>query len=128
MGPIFDEGKLIAEYQAASVFVYPSLAEKGEALGLAPLEAMAAGCATIVSGLRCFDDFVENGVSGLKFDHRSRGAEAGLASQIGRLVAEPGLLNQIATGGHRVACRFKTHVIAAQMLEDFELVVSGGAH
>src|SRR5262249_48399915 len=50
-GPIFDPAALIGEYRGGAIFVYPSLAEKGEALPLAPLEAMAAGCATIVSDL-----------------------------------------------------------------------------
>src|SRR3984893_7482387 len=38
VGPVFDQGALLREYQAASIFVYPSLAETGEALPLAPLE------------------------------------------------------------------------------------------
>ena len=78
VGPMFDPAALLHEYQTGSIFVYPSLAETGEALPLAPLEAMAAGCAVIVSNLRCFDDYVEDGTSGLKFDHRSDDPPASL--------------------------------------------------
>src|SRR5262249_19114404 len=74
-GPVFDQDALIREYQGGSIFVYPSLAERGEALPVAPLEAMAAGCATVVSNLRCFEDYIEPGITGLKFDHRVRKAE-----------------------------------------------------
>jgi glycosyltransferase involved in cell wall biosynthesis len=119
VGPVFDQAALLREYQAASIFVYPSLAESGEALGLAPLEAMAAGCAAIVSNLRCFDDYLEDGTSGLKFDHRSDDPPAGLAAQLARLMTEPGLLQRVAEGGHRAASGFQTAAIAARMLNDF---------
>ena len=119
VGPIFDQNALLAEYRAAWVFVYPSIAEKGEAFGLAPLEAMAAGCATIVSSLRCFDDFIEPGVSGLKFDHRVAHPDEQLASTLDQLIAAPDLLARIAAGGHRSAGRFTTAAIAARMLDDF---------
>ncbi len=119
VGPVFEEAALLREYQAASIFVYPSLAESGEALGLAPLEAMAAGCAAIVSNLRCFDDYLEDGTSGLKFDHRSDDPPAGLAAQLARLMTEPGLLQRVAEGGHRAASGFQTAAIAARMLNDF---------
>jgi glycosyltransferase involved in cell wall biosynthesis len=71
VGPVFNQDSLIREYQSSSIFVYPSLAEFGEALPVAPLEAMAGGCAAIVSNLRCFDDYIEHEVTGLKFNHRT---------------------------------------------------------
>jgi glycosyltransferase involved in cell wall biosynthesis len=119
VGPVFDQAALLREYRAASIFVYPSLAESGEALPLAPLEAMAAGCAVIVSNLRCFDDYVEDGASALKFDHRSQDPAAGLAAQLARLTTEPVLLQRVAEGGHRAASGFQTAAIAARMLDDF---------
>jgi glycosyltransferase involved in cell wall biosynthesis len=123
-GPIFDEQALIKEYQAASIFVYPSLAEMGEALPVAPLEAMAAGCAVIVSNLRCFDDYIEDGVSGLKFEHRCANPEANLTVKLARLVGEPHLIDEIATNGNAAARKYQTSVIATKMLDDFELLVA----
>jgi glycosyltransferase involved in cell wall biosynthesis len=122
VGPVFDEAALLCEYQAAPIFVYPSLAETGEALPLAPLEAMAAGCAVIVSNLRSFDDYLEDGTTGLKFDHRSQDPAAGLAAQLARLMTEPALLQRIAEGGHRAASGFQTAAIARRMLDDFAAV------
>ncbi|MEA2952057.1 MAG: hypothetical protein QOJ96_1577 [Alphaproteobacteria bacterium] len=123
VGPVFDQDALIEAYRSAAIFVYPSLAETGEAFGLAPLEAMAAGCAVVVSDLRCFDDFIEDGVNGLKFDHRGHSPEKDLALLLTGLATEPNLLEQIAEAGHRTAAKFRLGEIAARMLEDFESVL-----
>ncbi len=49
VGSVFDSSKLQDYYSKAALFVYPSLADKGEASPLAPLEAMAYGCPALVS-------------------------------------------------------------------------------
>src|SRR5580704_8600502 len=95
VAPVFDEAALLCEYQAAPIFVYPSLAETGEALPLAPLEAMAAGCAVIVSNLRCFDDYVEDGRSGLKFEHKAPNPEENLAARLKHLMTRPQYIEEI---------------------------------
>ena len=102
VGPVFDQQELINEYQAASVFVFPSVAEAGGSLGLAPLEAMAAGCAVIVSDLRCFDDYAEDGQSVLRFDHRCSNPAENLATKLGQFVAKPRLIEEIANNRSRV--------------------------
>lgn len=127
-GPIFDQEALVREYQQSAIFAYPSLAEFGEALGVAPLEAMASGCAVIVSDLRCFDDYLENEVTGLTFDHRAEAAENGLAAQLERLVSDAALFAQIASAGHHAACQFRTEPIAARMLADFSALVDDKGH
>jgi glycosyltransferase involved in cell wall biosynthesis len=123
-GPVFGERELIAEYRGASIFVYPSLAERGEAFGLAALEAMASGCSVIVSALGCFRDFVVPGVNGLIFDHRSGAPELALRDALMRLMAEPETLVHTAQQGATTARRFTTDAIAARMLEDFARLVS----
>ena len=82
LGPIYGEQELQSQYQQASIFVYPSLAERGETFGLAPLEAMAFGAVPIVSDLACFRDFISTGLNGLVFNHCASNAAAGLASKI----------------------------------------------
>jgi glycosyltransferase involved in cell wall biosynthesis len=118
-GPIFDETALVREYRAASIFVYPSLAEFGESFGVAPLEAMAGGCAALASDLRCFDDYLEDGVTGFRFDHRGATAASDLADRLARLMADPELLERVASAGNRTAGLFSTGPIAARMLGDF---------
>jgi glycosyltransferase involved in cell wall biosynthesis len=115
-----------AEYRNAAIFVYPSLAETGEAFGLAPLEAMAAGCAVVVSDLRCFDDFIVHDVSGLKFDHRDH-PENGLASQLAKLMSNATLADTIAAAGRASAENFRTSEIAGKMLDDFRIVLTDPA-
>jgi glycosyltransferase involved in cell wall biosynthesis len=118
-GPIFDTRALIAEYQAASIFVYPSIAETGEALGLSAMEAMSAGCAVIVSSLECFDDFVRNDVNSLKFDHRAEKPEAMLAAKLAELIGEPKRLDDIVQHGRETARGFRVAAVAGRMLDDF---------
>jgi glycosyltransferase involved in cell wall biosynthesis len=126
-GPIFDQQALAAAYQRAAVFVYPSLAETGEALPVAPLEAMAAGCATVVSALQCFADYVDDGRTGLVFDHRGGDPAADLAAKLARLIAEPDLLPRIAANGRRIAENFGVAPIAARMIDDFNTLLGARA-
>ncbi|MEZ5312304.1 MAG: glycosyltransferase [Thermoanaerobaculia bacterium] len=43
-GPVFDAGELVAVYHGADLFCYPSLAEQGEAFGVAALESDGGRC------------------------------------------------------------------------------------
>jgi len=70
--PTFSSAELKFELQKTRLFVYPSLAEKGETFGLAVLEAMSCGCVPLVSSLECFQDLVEENENGYIFDHRSK--------------------------------------------------------
>jgi glycosyltransferase involved in cell wall biosynthesis len=123
VGPIFDEQALAAEYRRACMFTYPSLAETGEALGLAPLEAMAAGCVAVVSRLECFADYIEDGVSGVTFDHRGNDPAADLAAQLARLITEPDLLRRVSEAGRCAAEQYGVAPIATRMLEDFSTLL-----
>jgi len=84
--PIFEPSKLADAYRAADLFCYPSLAEKGESFGVAPLEAMATGLVPIVSDLACFRDFIEEGQTGYFFDHRSSDAAQNLSDTLFRAI------------------------------------------
>jgi len=119
VGPIFGQNVLIGEYRRSAIFVYPSLAETGEALPLAPLEAMANGCAAIVSDLRCFDDYIEAGVTGLRFDHRGADPAGALAVQLARLIGSAEFLHQIADAGRGMSENFRPAAVARRMLDDF---------
>ncbi|MDG0963421.1 MAG: glycosyltransferase [Opitutales bacterium] len=70
--PSFSSTELKIELEQTRLFVYPSLAEKGETFGLAVLEAMSCGCVPLVSSLECFQDLVVENVNGYVFDHRSK--------------------------------------------------------
>lgn len=123
VGPVFDEQKLIDIYKRADIFVYPSIAEKGEAFGLAPVEAMACGCAVIVSSLECFTDYLINDVNGLSFDH-TRDGPSSLAEVLGKLVMSQELRDALAAKGIETSKEYTPKRVAQLYIDDFNALLS----
>jgi len=123
LGAVFDETKLNDIYREAAIFVYPSLAEKGETFGLAPLEAMAWGCVPIVSNLACFKDFIQHKVNGLIFDHRVNNAATNLADAIKQLMDDTDTRKVLAVKALDVRESHSTVNIAEQFIVDFQRLV-----
>ena len=121
-GPVFDSGKLEQIFRAARLFVYPSLAERGESFGLAPLEAMADGCAVLVSDLDCFHDFIRDGETGFIFDHRTRSAGNSLRQKMETVIGDEELLSRMAEAGHRKSIEYSPERVADLFLSDFKQV------
>lgn len=123
-GPVFGSEALVEHYRNSDVFVYPSLAERGETFGLAPLEAMAFGCPPIVSGLECFQDFVTHAENGMIFDHRETNGDPveRLAETMAHLVEDQNVRTTLGRQGFDTARRFSAANIAEQFLADFEEV------
>jgi glycosyltransferase involved in cell wall biosynthesis len=124
--PTFVKHELAKAYQEAHVFCYPSLAEKGESFGLAPLEAMATGLAPVVSNLACFRDFVVHGTNGLVFDHRASDAASLLSLTLKELLDNSLQTAQIGKSAAQQALLFSKERVADQYLKDFEELLSGG--
>ncbi|WP_193195798.1 glycosyltransferase family 4 protein [Nostoc sp. MG11] len=122
--PIFDVHKLSDFYRKADLFCYPSLAEKGESFGLAPLEAMATSLAPVVSDLACFKDFIQEGITGYFFDHRSPNAANNLANVLASAILNPEKTEQICYQARQKASEFSYEQIANMYLSDFELLLS----
>src|SRR5260221_6715546 len=122
-GPIFDVDALNAQYRESAFFVYPSLAERGESFGLAPLEAMAECCPPVVSSLECFNDFIKPGRNGWIFDHRSPNPVASLADTLRTVIAGAHALQPVRECAQRTAQEFSLTKVADQFLSDFEEVV-----
>ena len=117
--PIEDASLLSDEIEKCDIFCYPSVAEMGETFGVAPLEAMANGRATIVSALECFKDFVIENYNALIFDHRTN-AINNLISKIELLINNDDLRNTLAiNAANSVKENFNTNIIAEKYLEDF---------
>ena len=121
--PIFDPTELARRFQSARLFVYPSLAERGESFGLAPLEAMAHGCAVLVSNLDCFHDFIRDGETGFIFDHRDEAPVETLWARVDNLVGNEALLEQVAARGRQKSTACSVERVADQFLKDFESVI-----
>ncbi len=127
-GAIFDAGALEAEFSSARLFVYPSLAETGETFGLAPLEAMAHGCAVLVSDLDCFHDFICDGETGFFFDHRVDQPAKALQRKLEQLLDDDQLLTRVAEAGQRKSNEYSLTEVADRFLADFQLLAGDGTH
>jgi len=126
-GKIFDPAQLATEYRSSLVFVYPSVAENGEALPVAPLEAMAHGCAPIVSDLPCFRDYITNGVTGFVFNQCGTEPEKNLAIRLADLLGRG--REEIMRVGARArtkAAEFAVETVAQRYLEDFASLLLPG--
>lgn len=123
LGPIYNEHELLQQYQGAALFAYPSLAERGETFGLAPLEAMACGAVPIVSDLTCFRDFITPGVNGLVFNHRALDAPSQMAHEFLTIAADP--VRRAAMAESALAVRQSHHsaTIAREFLACFEALI-----
>jgi len=118
-GPVFDEIKLRSELVRASIFVYPSMAERGETFGLAPLEAMSCGCPPLVSSLACFRDFIEPEKDGFVFDHETNPTYA-LSLKLRDLLESPDKLKGAIEPALLKANEYEVSRVADSYLADFE--------
>ena len=128
--PVYGRTALADVLREADYFCYPSLAERGETFGVAPLEAMGTGLAPVVSDLTCFRDFLEPGVNGLIFDHRAPDAVTRLSDSLDRLISDPAGAARMGEAAARTAQRFSYSAVAEQFLSDFESLLrdrAGGA-
>jgi glycosyltransferase involved in cell wall biosynthesis len=123
-GPVFDEAVLASHFANASVFVYPSLAAKGEASPVAPLEALARGCPVVTTDLACFDDAIGQGIYAHRFDHTAPDAAARLAGKLAEVVADRAAWNAASAAAIQRAQKFTVNQIADQYLEGFAEVIA----
>jgi len=125
-GPEFDPGKLAARYAGMDIFCYPSVAEHGETFGVAVAEAMAAGCAPVVSDLACFRDLIREGETGLVFDHAGSDAPARLAANLARLLGDPGLRRDLAARAQAHARGFDYAACSRTVLDRLARLAAAG--
>lgn len=120
VGSVFDPVKLDEYYARAALFVYPSIAERGETFGVAPLEAMACGCPPLVSKLACFGEFLDEDVNGFVFDHRAADPVQALADRLTSLLRDPENLAQTGIRARKRADDFSVERVASAYLADFQ--------
>lgn len=120
VGPVFDADKLAKIYESADLFIYPSLADKGETFGVAALEALANATPSLVSDLDCFKDFIKEGKNGFIFDHHADAPDAALAQKLIEAFAQAPRWPQLCQNSLDTAAEFTLDKIADQFLEKFE--------
>jgi len=122
-GSIFNPVELEKAFRSARLFVYPSLAERGESFGLAPLEAMTHGCAVLVSGLDCFGDFIRDRETGFVFDHRSKNPSESLRQKMEEVISNEALLARAAESGHHKSEEYSLPRVADLFIADFSSLI-----
>jgi len=124
--PVYDIAALARIYGTLDVFCYPSLADKGEGLSIAPIEAMASGAVPVVSALECYRDLIRDGENGLVFEYRAPDRVRLLAQCLARLVQDQPLRARLAAQAVADSRRFDYPVVARDLLEDFAAIGSRG--
>ena len=123
LGPLYNEQELQAQYSIAPIFVYPSIADKGESFGMAPLEAMAFGAVPIVSSISCFQDFIQPEANGLIFDHRSPDSASLLSDAILKLINNPTACQELSINSLKVRQSHHPSAIADEFLKCFASLI-----
>lgn len=126
LAPEYAADALARVYARIDVFCYPSI-DPGETFGVAVAEAMAAGCATVVSALPCFQDFVRPGANAVVFDHRDPAPVDRLGEALGSLITNDPLRRSLSVQGTRDVQRYDYATFADTLLQDFEQLRIRGA-
>jgi glycosyltransferase involved in cell wall biosynthesis len=122
--PVFDPEILNDFYNRSAIFVYPSIAERGEAAPVAPREAMAWGCVPVVSDLECFKDIIRHEKNGLIFNHRAADPGRELSAALQRLIADKELWSRLSTEAIKICRTHAPGKIARSFLADFETMIA----
>lgn len=91
--------KMAKHYAAADICVIPTIGSEGQSLSA--LEAMASGCAVVVTRIGGLPELVTDGVDGLVCDPTAES----LAAAIRRLVRDPGLRARLGAAARETALR-----------------------
>lgn len=122
-GPVGDRALLAAELRSATAYVYPTIDEQGEALPIAPMEAMAVGTPVVLSALDCFSDYLREGENGLSFDHRAPHPAETLAATLRRLLEAPRLGRALGDNAAAAMPAFSNENVASRYLQLFASLI-----
>lgn len=117
-GPMSDSISLAKELSKSNIFCYPSVAERGETFGVAPLEAMGLGLVPVVSALDCFSEFVEQGVNGQIFEHRENAVE-NLVSAMTKIIDDRKMFESMSKAAVDTSRKFSVEKVAEDYLNTF---------
>ncbi len=119
-GPVFDTSELVRLYERCAIMCYPSIAAEGEAAPVAPREAMACGCALVVSDLPQFSDLVQHSVNGWIFDHLDHSPAEKLAESLAALMHNDGLRTTLGAHALQIQQSHGVPHIAERFIADFK--------
>ncbi|MCP4835108.1 MAG: glycosyltransferase family 4 protein [Phycisphaera sp.] len=117
-GGVADPRALADELRAADIYCYPSIAARGEASPVAPLEAMACGLPPVVADLPQYAAYIRHDETGLVFA-RGDGEIDRLADHLATLAGDPELRKRLSQAAIDAAGRYGLEEIADRYLDDF---------
>ena len=117
-GGVADPKALADELRAADIYCYPSIAARGEASPVAPLEAMACGLPPVVADLPQYAAYIRHDETGLVFE-RGDGEIDRLADHLTTLAGDPALRKRLSQAAIEAAGRYGLEEIADRYLDDF---------
>jgi glycosyltransferase involved in cell wall biosynthesis len=117
-GGVADPMALADELRAADLYCYPSIAARGEASPVAPLEAMACGLPPVVADLPQYSAYIRNGETGLVFERGDAEIDQ-LTSHLTTLATDSALRNRLSQAAIAAADRYGLEAIADQYLQEF---------
>jgi glycosyltransferase involved in cell wall biosynthesis len=118
-GAIAEPTRLAEALRGADLYCYPSTADRGEALPVAPLEAMACGLAPVVMDLPQYRGRIEEGRTGLVVPRCADEVPA-LVAALSRLVADAPLRDRLGRAAAAVAAaQLGIDAVAEAYLEEF---------
>jgi glycosyltransferase involved in cell wall biosynthesis len=123
--PVYGVEELAAVYDTGDILVYPSVAETGEAMPLAPLEGMARGLPVVVSNLEVFREYLVPGRNGASFEHRGGRAAENLADALAKLIENPSLRQAMSKDARATAEKYAPGKIADLYVQAFENLLRG---
>lgn len=111
---------------AAEVVVYPTIFPKGEAFGIAPVEAMACGRPVIVTNSGGLVESTSHNINGLIVDKNPESLARELAESIDRLLADREFAEFLGRNGREVAVeRFDSRKMASRMEDLYYRLANG---
>lgn len=117
IGEIKDPKVLAQLIKDSDIYCYPPLPTTGDSMPCAPLEAMGTGTPIIVSDIPCFDDYVINGVTGLRAN--TDVPVKSIKECIITYITNDKLRHNISKNGANHAKKFSNENIAHEFIEDF---------
>ena len=123
--PVYGVEELAAVYDKGDILVYPSVAETGEAMPLAPLEGMARGLPVVVSNLEVFREYLVPGRNGVSFEHRGGRAAENLADALAKLIEDPSLRQAMSKEARATAEKYAPGNVAELYVQAFENLLRG---
>lgn len=110
---------------AADVVVYPTIFHKGEAFGIAPVEAMACGKPVVVTNSGGLVESTYPGINGLIVDKNPETLAEELAKSIDRIMGDRELAEYLGKNGREVALeRFDSRKMALRMEHLYDRLIS----